>query len=72
MKYIYKIDNNIFANAVVNVWSETSPEVKTRLIIPNFKTNCNISGHPKRDEARLASMIKSRFNLNEVELEEVI
>lgn len=67
-KYIYKFDYSIMANSALKVWAEESPEIKHLFIVPGFKTI--IAGELSKDEARLISMIKLKFNIDEVEVEE--
>lgn len=67
-KYIYKFDYSIMANSALKVWTDGDDTVKHLFIIPQFKTV--VAGEIVLDEAKLIAAIKTKFSLDEVEVEQ--
>lgn len=64
MKFIYEIKNIPWVNSTVDTWPEGAPEQKKRLVVLNFRLPNG------KDEEKLKIIIKSKFSVDEVELEE--
>ena len=64
MKYIFEIVNVPWYNSTVDVWPEGEPENKTRLLVLNFRSPAGIH------QEKLIEVLKIRFSLEEVEVEQ--